>query len=65
VEAVRALPEPDLILDGEVVALDPGGRPLPFQITMRRFGRRLDVGRMREELPLCPVWFDCCMPARP
>jgi DNA ligase-1 len=58
VEAVRALPEPDLILDGEVVALDPGGRPLPFQITMRRFGRRLAVGRMREELPLCPVWFD-------
>src|SRR5207249_4838055 len=25
---------------------------------MRRFGRRLDVERMRAELPLDPVWFD-------
>ena len=58
VEAVRALPEPDLILDGEVIALSAEGRPLPFQTTMRRFGRRLDVDRMRAELPLYPVWFD-------
>src|SRR6185295_16841476 len=49
VEAVRALPGHDLILDGEVVALDATRRPLPFQITMRRFGRRLDVERMRAE----------------
>ena len=27
------------ILDGEVVALDPAGRPLPFQELMRRFRR--------------------------
>ena len=58
VEAVRALPAKNLILDGEVIALQPDGRPQPFQITMRRFGRKLDVDRMRTGLPLTPFWFD-------
>jgi DNA ligase-1 len=58
VEAVRALPVQDLILDGEVLSLLPDGRPQPFQITMRRFGRKLDVQRMRGELPMTPFWFD-------
>jgi DNA ligase-1 len=58
VEAVRALPGENLILDGEVLSLTPEGRPQPFQVTMRRFGRRLEVDRMRGELPLTPFWFD-------
>ena len=58
VEVTRALPAKDLILDGEVISLLPGGRPQPFQITMRRFGRKLDVERMRQELPMTPFWFD-------
>jgi DNA ligase-1 len=58
VEAVRALPVKDLILDGEVLSLQPDGRPQPFQVTMRRFGRKLDVHRMRSELPMTPFWFD-------
>ena len=58
VEAVRALPAHELILDGEVVSFAPDGRPHPFQITMRRFGRKLDLDRLRAELPLTPVWFD-------
>jgi ATP-dependent DNA ligase I len=58
VEAVRALPGESLILDGEVLSLTPQGRPKPFQVTMRRFGRRLGVERMRGELPLTPFWFD-------
>ena len=58
VEAARALPANDLILDGEVISLQPDGRPNPFQMTMRRFGRKLDVDRMRAELPLSPFWFD-------
>ncbi|HVX65885.1 MAG TPA: ATP-dependent DNA ligase [Bryobacteraceae bacterium] len=58
VEAARSLPASDFILDGEVLSLTPEGRPQPFQTTMRRFGRRLDVERMRAELPLTPVWFD-------
>ncbi|MGH7897832.1 MAG: ATP-dependent DNA ligase [Candidatus Binatia bacterium] len=58
VEAVRALPARELILDGETIALQAGGRPQPFQVTMRRFGRRLDVERLRNELPLATSCFD-------
>ena len=58
VEAARALPGRDLILDGEALSLTPEGRPQPFQVTMRRFGRKLDLERMRAELPLTPFWFD-------
>ncbi len=57
-EAVRALSARELILDGEVIALAPEGTPLPFQVTMRRFGRRLDVEALRAELPLTPFFFD-------
>jgi DNA ligase-1 len=52
VEYARALPVDELILDGEALALRSDGRPQPFQVTMRRFGRKLDVERVREELPL-------------
>jgi DNA ligase-1 len=58
VEAARALPVKDIILDGEVIGLQADGRPHPFQVTMRRFGRKLDVERTRAELPLTPFWFD-------
>lgn len=58
VEAVRALPAKDIILDGEVISLLADERPQPFQITMRRFGRKLDVERLRAEFPLRPFWFD-------
>jgi len=59
VAAARALPVRAVVLDGEALALAPGGAPLPFQVTMRRFGRRLDVERLRAELPLSPFFFDC------
>jgi DNA ligase-1 len=59
VEAVRRLPVDQLILDGETLTLAEDGRPHPFQITMRRFGRKLDIARMREELPLTTFFFDC------
>ena len=58
VEALRAIPARELILDGEVIALTSDGAPLPFQVTMRRFGRRLDVQALRAELPLTPFFFD-------
>jgi DNA ligase-1 len=58
VEAARRLPGRDTILDGEVMSFTPEGRPQPFQIMMRRFGRRLDVEKLREQLPLTPIWFD-------
>jgi len=58
VQAVRALPGNDLILDGEILCMAPDGGPQPFQVTARRFGRKLDLGRLRAELPLTPFWFD-------
>jgi DNA ligase-1 len=58
VEAVLALAANELILDGEVIALAPYGRPHSFQTTMRRFGRRLDIDHLRAELPLTPFFFD-------
>jgi ATP-dependent DNA ligase I len=59
VEVVRAMPAQSLILDGEAIALRSDGTPHPFQITMRRFGRKLDIGRLRLELPLTAAFFDC------
>ncbi|HEY7567819.1 MAG TPA: ATP-dependent DNA ligase, partial [Gemmatimonadaceae bacterium] len=58
VDAVRALAARELILDGEVIALNADDKPYPFQVTMRRFGRRLDVDGLRAELPLRPFFFD-------
>jgi len=58
VEAVRAFPVREVILDGEVIALDKDERPLPFQVTMRRFGRKLDIEALRSELPVVPFFFD-------
>lgn len=61
VEAVLGLPARELILDGEVIALGPDGHPLPFQDTMRRFGRKLEVEAMRTELPLAAFFFDALL----
>jgi DNA ligase-1 len=59
VEAVRGLAIGSLILDGEALACHPDGRPQPFQVTMRRFGRKLEVERLRGSIPLYPFFFDC------
>jgi DNA ligase-1 len=59
VDAVRGFSVESVVLDGEAIALDSNGRPLPFQITMRRFGRRLNVEQIRRELPMSAFFFDC------
>lgn len=58
-EATRALPVNAVILDGEAIALSEDGRPQSFQVTMSRFGSRLDVERHRHTTPLSPFFFDC------
>jgi DNA ligase 1 len=57
--AVRSFAAHTLILDGEAIAFDSAGRPHPFQITMRRFGRKRNVEALRETLPIGAFFFDC------
>jgi len=58
VASARAMPARDIVLDGEAIALRPDGSPHPFQVTMRRFGRKLDVPALQAELPITPMFFD-------
>ncbi len=59
VEIAHALPVGAVVLDGEAIALHDDGRPLPFQQTASRIGRRLDVGTAQESVPLAAFLFDC------
>jgi len=59
--ARRELTAAPFILDGEVLALDAAGRPLPFQDLMRRFRRVHEVERLMREMPLTLYFFDCLM----
>ena len=59
--AVLASPRQNLILDGEAIALRPDGKPHSFQLTMRRFGRKLGVEAIQRELPLSVFFFDCLL----
>lgn len=59
ITAVGEIAAREIVLDGETIALDVDGKPLPFQITMRRFGRKLDVETLRGEFPLHAYFFDC------
>jgi len=59
VDAARGLPCDNVILDGEVIALRDDGRPHPFQVTMRRFGRKKPGDEIATQLPLSVFFFDC------
>src|SRR5438132_4398517 len=61
VAVTRELAGAPFILDGEVVALDAAGRPLPFQELMRRFRRVHGVEALVREMPLALHFFDCLM----
>ena len=58
-ELARTFAEHTLVLDGEAIAFDASGRPHPFQVTMRRFGRKLNVEASRSALPIEAFFFDC------
>jgi DNA ligase-1 len=59
VSVTRRAAAQTLILDGEAIALKHNGAPYPFQDTMRRFGRELDIDAMRATMPLSVFFFDC------
>ncbi|MGD7705845.1 ATP-dependent DNA ligase [Microlunatus sp. Y2014] len=56
VEVVTALPTDDVILDGEVLATDAGGRARPFQDTAARTATQVDPGAVGDRL--LPAFFD-------
>jgi DNA ligase 1 len=57
-EAVSRVRARDAILDGEAIAIRRDGRPHPFQVTMSRFGTRLEVDAQRGSTPLSAYFFD-------
>ncbi len=58
VEWAAAFRGGDLLVEGEVVAVDKRGRPLPFQDLMRRFRRVHDIEALRRRIPLELYLFD-------
>jgi DNA ligase-1 len=58
VEAAGRLEADTVLVEGEVVAVDPAGRPLPFQDLMRRFQRVHDIEKVVERIPLELYLFD-------
>ncbi len=59
VEFVSTEVDASVVLDGEVLAVDDAGDPRPFQEVLRRFRRKYDVERMREEVRVELRAFDC------
>jgi DNA ligase-1 len=59
VETVQNTVDQPVILDGEVVAVDDDGEPQPFQQVLRRFRRKHDVAKAREDVSLRLHAFDC------
>lgn len=56
-EMLLSSTDSDIILDGEVIAVD-NGRPLPFQYVLRRFRRKHDIASHIESIKLVPNIFD-------
>ncbi|WP_436928816.1 ATP-dependent DNA ligase LigA [Halosimplex halobium] len=59
VEFVEESLDAPAILDGEVVAVADDGSPLPFQEVLRRFRRKHDVAKARENVTVEFRAFDC------
>ena len=58
VSLARSVRGESMLLEGEVVAVDREGKPLPFQDLMRRFRRVHDIVAAMEEIPLKLYLFD-------
>lgn len=55
---IRAGLAADAVIEGEVIAISPEGRPLPFQEVMRRFGRVHELDQTAAQVPLALRVFD-------
>ena len=59
VEALARVPPASRFSTAKRLRCGRDGAPHPFQITMRRFGRKLDVDAAPAGLPIAPFFFDC------
>jgi len=57
-QAARELSAERVVVEGEVVAVAGDGRPLPFQVLMRRLGRVHDIAALRYQVPVKLYLFD-------
>lgn len=57
-EVISSQAPAEFVLEGEVIALDSRGRPLPFQHLMRRFRRKHDIMAAVNEIPVQLHLFD-------
>ncbi len=59
VEAIKEALKPErAIVEGELVAIENGGKPRPFQYVLRRFRRKYNIDEMIEKIPLELNLFD-------
>src|SRR5438552_4145314 len=58
VAIAKSLPAAEFLLEGEIVAVDTDGKPLPFQDLMRRFRRVHGIEAAQQEVPLKLSLFD-------
>jgi DNA ligase-1 len=57
-EIVQTVQSEEAILEGEVIAVDGSGAPLPFQVLMRRLGRVRELKKLMKEIPVRLYLFD-------
>ncbi len=58
VRVLTALPADRAVLDGEVIALTPAGRPEPFQVTGARTASSAEPDALASQVPLTTYLFD-------
>lgn len=56
--ALKSINASNVIVEGEVVAVNKAGRPMPFQELMRRFRRTSDVRETMSQVPVRLFLFD-------
>ena len=57
-KVLEAIGDREVILEGEVIAINGEGKPLPFQHLMRRFRRVKNIEKVMKEIPVELYLFD-------
>ncbi len=57
-EMMLTVQSKEAILEGEIIAVDGSGAPLPFQVLMRRLGRVREIEKLAKAIPVRLYLFD-------